>query len=237
MFAGLVSFPARSSGLKAWPWLLRANPGLANAHVRRITATIGTNHRSFELECIVESAGHTADQAASQCPPPSRLLCCPVVPCCESPATDGRNRVLTCRVSPAPGDDHMASSRAFLRRCPVFSHARIPAPTLLGEVVSGCNRFQAVFHGSFKARCFAAAATQAGTKKLTFSIPVSATVSAIKNRDSGERRTTAMASTEEVFVGSIDQGTTSSRFLIFDKAGEPVALHQEEFAQIHPHPG
>jgi glycerol kinase len=46
-----------------------------------------------------------------------------------------------------------------------------------------------------------------------------------------------MASTEEVFVGSIDQGTTSSRFLIFDKAGEPVALHQEEFAQIHPHPG
>ena len=41
----------------------------------------------------------------------------------------------------------------------------------------------------------------------------------------------------EVFVGSIDQGTTSSRFLIFDKNGEPVAVHQEEFKQIYPNPG
>ncbi|KAF2150722.1 glycerol kinase [Myriangium duriaei CBS 260.36] len=44
-------------------------------------------------------------------------------------------------------------------------------------------------------------------------------------------------SEEQVFVGSIDQGTTSSRFLIFDKQGEPVAIHQEEFSQIFPHPG
>lgn len=42
---------------------------------------------------------------------------------------------------------------------------------------------------------------------------------------------------DEVFVGSIDQGTTSSRFLIFDKSGEPVAVHQEEFKQIYPQPG
>ena len=42
---------------------------------------------------------------------------------------------------------------------------------------------------------------------------------------------------DEVFVGSIDQGTTSSRFLIFDKTGEPVAIHQEEFKQIYPNPG
>nr|POE79668.1 glycerol kinase [Quercus suber] len=47
----------------------------------------------------------------------------------------------------------------------------------------------------------------------------------------------SMASADEVFVGSIDQGTTSSRFLIFDKSGEPVAVHQEEFSQIHPKPG
>ncbi|KAK5688583.1 Glycerol kinase [Elasticomyces elasticus] len=46
-----------------------------------------------------------------------------------------------------------------------------------------------------------------------------------------------MANKEEVFVGSIDQGTTSSRFLIFDKQGEPVATHQEEFTQIYPNPG
>lgn len=46
-----------------------------------------------------------------------------------------------------------------------------------------------------------------------------------------------MAPSDEVFVGSIDQGTTSTRFLIFDKAGEPVAVHQEEFSQIYPNPG
>ncbi|CAK4034338.1 probable GUT1-glycerol kinase [Lecanosticta acicola] len=46
-----------------------------------------------------------------------------------------------------------------------------------------------------------------------------------------------MASSDEVFVGSIDQGTTSTRFLIFDKRGEPVAIHQEEFSQIYPNPG
>ncbi|KAK5118295.1 hypothetical protein LTR62_002808 [Meristemomyces frigidus] len=46
-----------------------------------------------------------------------------------------------------------------------------------------------------------------------------------------------MSNTEEVFVGSIDQGTTSTRFLIFNKAGEPVAVHQEEFSQIYPNPG
>ncbi|EHY61024.1 Glycerol kinase [Exophiala dermatitidis] len=46
-----------------------------------------------------------------------------------------------------------------------------------------------------------------------------------------------MGSSPEVFVGSIDQGTTSSRFLIFNKAGEPVASHQLEFKQIYPQPG
>ena len=39
------------------------------------------------------------------------------------------------------------------------------------------------------------------------------------------------------FVGSIDQGTTSSRFLIFDGTGTPVASHQIEFKQMYPHSG
>ncbi|CAI7653288.1 unnamed protein product [Penicillium viridicatum] len=39
------------------------------------------------------------------------------------------------------------------------------------------------------------------------------------------------------FVGSIDQGTTSTRFLIFNREGEPVASHQVEFSQIYPNPG
>lgn len=39
------------------------------------------------------------------------------------------------------------------------------------------------------------------------------------------------------FVGSIDQGTTSTRFLIFNHEGEPVATHQVEFEQFYPKPG
>lgn len=46
-----------------------------------------------------------------------------------------------------------------------------------------------------------------------------------------------MSDGEQVFVGSIDQGTTSSRFLIFDHDGEPVASHQVEFSQIYPNSG
>ncbi|POR34415.1 Glycerol kinase [Tolypocladium paradoxum] len=40
-----------------------------------------------------------------------------------------------------------------------------------------------------------------------------------------------------VFVGSVDQGTTSTRFLIFNAAGEPVASHQMSFDNKHPQSG
>jgi glycerol kinase len=39
------------------------------------------------------------------------------------------------------------------------------------------------------------------------------------------------------FIGSIDQGTTSSRFLIFNGEGSPVASHQIEFENMYPEPG
>ncbi|MDF3287941.1 glycerol kinase GlpK [Streptomyces silvisoli] len=39
------------------------------------------------------------------------------------------------------------------------------------------------------------------------------------------------------FVGAIDQGTTSSRFMIFDHDGNEVAKHQLEHTQILPRPG
>ncbi|MCJ1391507.1 Glycerol kinase [Xylographa bjoerkii] len=45
------------------------------------------------------------------------------------------------------------------------------------------------------------------------------------------------AASSRSFVGSIDQGTTSSRFLIFDTSGTPVASHQLEFTQFYPHSG
>ncbi len=39
------------------------------------------------------------------------------------------------------------------------------------------------------------------------------------------------------YVGAIDQGTTSTRFMIFDHAGKVVAVDQKEHTQIFPQPG
>ncbi len=39
------------------------------------------------------------------------------------------------------------------------------------------------------------------------------------------------------YVASIDQGTTSTRCMIFNHAGEPVGMHQMEHEQIMPQPG
>lgn len=39
------------------------------------------------------------------------------------------------------------------------------------------------------------------------------------------------------FVAAIDQGTTSTRCMIFNHAGEPVGSHQMEHEQIYPKPG
>ena len=42
---------------------------------------------------------------------------------------------------------------------------------------------------------------------------------------------------KERFIGTIDQGTTSTRFIIFDCTGVPIAKYQTEFRQLHEHPG
>ena len=39
------------------------------------------------------------------------------------------------------------------------------------------------------------------------------------------------------YVAAIDQGTTSSRFVVFNRAGEIVTSAQEEHEQIYPRPG
>ncbi len=39
------------------------------------------------------------------------------------------------------------------------------------------------------------------------------------------------------YVGAIDQGTTSSRFIVFDRRGEIVSVAQKEHQQIYPKPG
>jgi glycerol kinase len=38
-------------------------------------------------------------------------------------------------------------------------------------------------------------------------------------------------------IGAIDQGTTSSRFIVFDRSGKIVSLAQREHGQIYPKPG
>ena len=42
---------------------------------------------------------------------------------------------------------------------------------------------------------------------------------------------------QETYIMAIDQGTTSSRAIIFNKKGEKVATSQKEFTQIFPQAG
>ncbi|HEY4337910.1 MAG TPA: glycerol kinase GlpK [Puia sp.] len=39
------------------------------------------------------------------------------------------------------------------------------------------------------------------------------------------------------YILALDQGTTSSRAILFDQAGRPVEIAQKEFTQYYPHPG
>src|SRR5215831_10689476 len=39
------------------------------------------------------------------------------------------------------------------------------------------------------------------------------------------------------YVGAIDQGTSSTRFIVFDGAGKVVVCAQKEHRQIYPQPG
>jgi glycerol kinase len=48
---------------------------------------------------------------------------------------------------------------------------------------------------------------------------------------------TRMESPRSRFVLALDQGTTSSRSILFDHSGYPVAMAQKEFTQYFPQPG
>jgi glycerol kinase len=39
------------------------------------------------------------------------------------------------------------------------------------------------------------------------------------------------------YIGAIDQGTTSTRFIVFDRAGRVISVAQKEHQQIYPRPG
>jgi len=46
-----------------------------------------------------------------------------------------------------------------------------------------------------------------------------------------------MGTPRETCVGAVDQGTASTRFLVFDRLGEMLAQALREHGQIFPHPG
>ncbi|MCA1553493.1 MAG: glycerol kinase, partial [Chloroflexi bacterium] len=39
------------------------------------------------------------------------------------------------------------------------------------------------------------------------------------------------------YILALDQGTTSSRAILFDHDGRVLSLAQQEFPQLYPHPG
>src|SRR5215472_12989422 len=39
------------------------------------------------------------------------------------------------------------------------------------------------------------------------------------------------------FIGAIDQGTTSTRFMVFNRSGRVVSVAQKELEQFYPNPG
>jgi glycerol kinase len=41
----------------------------------------------------------------------------------------------------------------------------------------------------------------------------------------------------ETYIGALDLGTTSNRFILFDHQGQMVGLDQKEHEQIFPSPG
>lgn len=45
------------------------------------------------------------------------------------------------------------------------------------------------------------------------------------------------AATRGRFIAAIDQGTTSTRCIVFDHSATPVGAHQLEHKQIYPRPG
>src|SRR5260370_7551848 len=58
-----------------------------------------------------------------------------------------------------------------------------------------------------------------------------------KQRKSARMRGCAGRGAVKSYIGAIDQGTTSTRFMVFDKDARIVAVAQKEHRQIYPRPG
>jgi glycerol kinase len=56
-------------------------------------------------------------------------------------------------------------------------------------------------------------------------------------RTSPDERTTSEINMQDQYILALDQGTTSSRAMVFDRNGNVVSVAQKEFQQIYPQPG
>lgn len=59
----------------------------------------------------------------------------------------------------------------------------------------------------------------------------------IKSRDNSEVMANLQPGAAPVYVASIDQGTSSSRCIVFHRDGSVVSEHQMEHEQFYPRPG
>jgi glycerol kinase len=68
-------------------------------------------------------------------------------------------------------------------------------------------------------------------------VPKEETSLANNNNNNGQQSHLDEEKLQRFYIGSIDQGTTSTRFIIFNGTGGPVAQHQIEFTQIYQQSG
>ncbi|GAI46505.1 unnamed protein product, partial [marine sediment metagenome] len=52
-----------------------------------------------------------------------------------------------------------------------------------------------------------------------------------------ERGTEGIRKITKKYIAAVDQGTTSTRFMVFGHEGKVVSVHQLEHQQIYPHVG
>lgn len=59
----------------------------------------------------------------------------------------------------------------------------------------------------------------------------------IRREDLTDSKVKKLEHVKNSFIGAIDQGTTSSRFIVFDSKGKLVVSHQIEFVNSYPQAG
>lgn len=127
----------------------------------------------------------------------------------------------------------------------LVSHTKDDGQRKALELIGGTQRHLYLGHRHERSRLSSGRFLRTSQHSKTIPLHVMA---ASEHTAQAERKIDAESSRQEVplrsekdlgkcFIGSIDQGTTSTRFMIFNGHGVPVASHQVEFKQIYPQSG